>query len=118
MPASTDNYTALWGEKKGRKSNGEVLAEGNRGSGSRRQRPLGIGDREKRGLKTGEQIMAIPIKRIEKDFMLKAVYDEQIPLICLRNRAAYSLILEKPAGAELCLASKQFIPELKETQKL
>jgi hypothetical protein len=66
----------------------------------------------------GEQIMAMQIKRIEKDFLLEEVYKEQMPLRCLMNGAAYSLTLEKTAGAELCLTSKQIIPGLKETQKL
>jgi c-di-GMP-binding flagellar brake protein YcgR len=62
--------------------------------------------------------MAIPIKRIEKDFFLKVVYDEQIPVIYLGNRVEYSLTLEKPATAEIYLKSKQSIPELKKIRKI
>jgi hypothetical protein len=62
--------------------------------------------------------MAMQIKRIEKDFLLKAVYEEQLPLVCLMNRVSYSLILEKPAGPELYLTAKQIIPGLKPAQKL
>jgi hypothetical protein len=63
-------------------------------------------------------MMAMQIRRIEKDFLLKAVYEEHLPLMCLMNRAAYSLILEKPAGPELYLTAKQIIPGLKPAQKL
>jgi hypothetical protein len=63
-------------------------------------------------------MMAMQIKRIEKDFLLKAAYEEQTPLMCLMNRVSYSLILEKPAGSELYLTAKQIIPGLKPAQKL
>jgi c-di-GMP-binding flagellar brake protein YcgR len=62
--------------------------------------------------------MAMQIKRIEKDFLLKAAYEGQTLLMGLMNRAAYSFIMEKPAGAEMCLTAKQIIPGLKEMQKL
>jgi hypothetical protein len=49
--------------------------------------------------------MATPIKRIEKDFLLKALYDEQLPLIFFQNRVEYTLSVEKPTRDEIFLKS-------------
>jgi hypothetical protein len=62
--------------------------------------------------------MAVPIKRVEKDFILKVVFDEQIPIIYLRNRTIYLLTLEKPAKAEIYLISNRFIPGLQARRKI
>jgi hypothetical protein len=35
--------------------------------------------------------MATPIKRIEKDFLLKALYDEQIPVMYIKGQTQYVL---------------------------
>jgi hypothetical protein len=40
--------------------------------------------------------MATPIKRIEKDFLLKALFDDNIPVTYLFNREEYILTMVKP----------------------
>ncbi|MDR3166606.1 MAG: PilZ domain-containing protein [Treponema sp.] len=45
--------------------------------------------------------MATPIKRIEKEFLLKVLYDEQLPVIYHWNRSEYILKLERPAKKEV-----------------
>jgi hypothetical protein len=62
--------------------------------------------------------MATPIKRIEKDFLLKVLYDEQIPIMYLRDRTEYILTLEKPAKSEIVLKADRPISKLKVRSKL
>jgi hypothetical protein len=62
--------------------------------------------------------MATPIKRIEKDFLLKVLYDEQIPVMYLRDRSEYILILDKPAKSELVFRADRPITKLKIRSKL
>ncbi|MDR1619013.1 MAG: PilZ domain-containing protein [Treponema sp.] len=62
--------------------------------------------------------MATPIKRIEKDFLLKVLYDEQIPIMYLRDRTEYILLLDKPAKSELVFKADRPISKLKIRQKL
>ncbi len=57
--------------------------------------------------------MATPIKRIEKDFLLKALYDEKIPMMYLHNRSEYILISEKPTKTEMFLKADRPIQGLK-----
>jgi hypothetical protein len=45
--------------------------------------------------------MATPIKSIEKEILLKALYDEKLPLTYYKDRAEYTLVLEKPARDEM-----------------
>jgi hypothetical protein len=62
--------------------------------------------------------MATPIKRIEKDFLLKVVYDEQIPIMYFKNRAEYTLTLEKPTKTEIYFKSNRIIPGLRLRRKM
>jgi hypothetical protein len=62
--------------------------------------------------------MATPIKRIEKDFLLKLLYDEQIPIVYLNNRVEYTLTLEKPTKAEIYFRSNRIIPGLRARRKM
>jgi hypothetical protein len=62
--------------------------------------------------------MATPIRRIEKDFLLKVVYDEQIPIMYLRNRTEYTLTLEKPTKTEIYFRSNRIIPGLRLKRKM
>jgi hypothetical protein len=62
--------------------------------------------------------MATPIKRIEKDFLLKVLYDEQLPVMYLRDRTEYILILDKPAKSELVFRADRPISKLKPRSKL
>lgn len=62
--------------------------------------------------------MATAIQRIEKEFFLKVLYDEQTPVVCLRNRREYTLVMDKPAGTELSLKAERHIPGLGPHKKL
>jgi hypothetical protein len=62
--------------------------------------------------------MATPIKRIEKDFLLKVLYDEQLPIIYLKNQTEYILTLEKPSKGQLFLKANRPIPGLKTRKKM
>jgi hypothetical protein len=65
--------------------------------------------------------MATPIKRIEKDFLLKVLYDEQIPLMYLRNRTEYILHVEKPSKpskTEITFKADRPVAGLKSKKKL
>lgn len=62
--------------------------------------------------------MATPIKRIEKDFLLKVLFDEQIPVMVLYNKSEYTVIVEKPPKQELYLRANKSISGLKVGQKL
>ena len=57
--------------------------------------------------------MATPIKRIEKDFLLKVLYDEQLPVIYLQNRTEHVFILEKPVKNEMVFHCDQPLNKLK-----
>ncbi|HCC36943.1 MAG TPA: PilZ domain-containing protein [Treponema sp.] len=62
--------------------------------------------------------MSTPIKRIEKDFLLKVLYDEKIPIMYLRDRSEYILLMEKPAKTEVVFRSNVPIPRLKARSKM
>ncbi|GHV80228.1 hypothetical protein AGMMS49944_20190 [Spirochaetia bacterium] len=62
--------------------------------------------------------MAIQIKRIQKDFFLKIVYDEQIPVIFLRNRTEYMLRVERLTEKEIFLLAARPIPGLQPRRKM
>lgn len=62
--------------------------------------------------------MATPIKRIEKDFLLKVLYDEQIPLMYFKHRSEYIMMLERPVKNELVLRPDRPIDKLKARHKL
>jgi hypothetical protein len=61
---------------------------------------------------------ATPVKRIEKDFFLKALYDEQLPLIFLRNRTEYVLRVVQPPKRMLFLQADRRIPGLGSLKKM
>ncbi|QQO11116.1 PilZ domain-containing protein [Breznakiella homolactica] len=62
--------------------------------------------------------MATPIKRIEKDFLLKVLYDEQLPVMYLRDRTEYILYIEKPTKTEMFLKADRPIAGLKVNKKI
>jgi len=62
--------------------------------------------------------MATTIKRIEKDFLLKALHDEQIPVMHLKSHTQYILTLEKPAKGQMFLKANRPIDGLKARKKL
>ena len=62
--------------------------------------------------------MATPIKRIEKDFLLKTLYDEQIPVMYIKGKTQYILIAEKPAKGQMFFKVDRPIEGLKIRKKL
>ena len=62
--------------------------------------------------------MATTIKRIEKDFLLKVLFDEQIPIMVLYNKTEYTLVVDKPPKQELSLKANKPIQGLRVGQKL
>ncbi|GHV93686.1 hypothetical protein AGMMS50293_00060 [Spirochaetia bacterium] len=62
--------------------------------------------------------MATPVKRIEKDFLLKVLYDEQIPIMYLRDRTEYILILDKPAKNEMIFRPDRPVSKLKQRARM
>jgi hypothetical protein len=62
--------------------------------------------------------MATPIKRIEKDFLLKVLYDEQIPIMYLKNRTEYVLLVEKPTKGQMFLKADRPVEGLRSRKKL
>lgn len=62
--------------------------------------------------------MSTPIKRIEKDFLLKVLYDEQLPVMYFNNRTEYVLILEKPAKDQVFFRADKPVEGLKPKKKL
>jgi hypothetical protein len=63
--------------------------------------------------------MATPIKRIEKEFFFKALYDKKIPLIYLWDQKKYYLTLENSVKtSEMVLKLDKPIPMLKPRTKM
>lgn len=62
--------------------------------------------------------MATPIKRIEKDFLLKVLHDEQIPVMHYQDRNEYILTVEKPVKDEVILRPDRPIGKLKARSRL
>jgi hypothetical protein len=62
--------------------------------------------------------MATPIKRIEKEFLLKVLYDEQIPIVCFRNRIEHTFTIEKPTKEQIFLKGDKPVAGLKIRKKL
>ena len=62
--------------------------------------------------------MATPIKRIEKEFLLKVLYDEQIPVMYLKGQTQYILMVEKPTKGQMFFKVDRPIEGLKIRKKL
>jgi hypothetical protein len=62
--------------------------------------------------------MATPIKRIEKEFFFKVLYDEQLPIVFLRNRTEYALRVEQPVKDKINFLPDRPIPDLKPREKI
>ena len=62
--------------------------------------------------------MATPIKRIEKDFLLKVLLDEQIPVMYIKGQHQYMLMVEKLGKGEIFLKANRTIEELKARKKI
>jgi len=57
--------------------------------------------------------MASPVGRIEKEFLLKIIFDEQLPVMFIKDRIEYALTLEQPVGEEMVFRSSKPIEKLK-----
>ena len=57
--------------------------------------------------------MATAVKRIEKDFLLKVLYDEQIPLMYLKGRTQYIFTIEKPTKGQMFFKADRPVEGLK-----
>ena len=62
--------------------------------------------------------MATPIKRIEKDFFLKYIYDEQVQVRFSKGKSQFTMVLEKPAKEEMQFWTNRNVYDLKEGQKI
>ena len=62
--------------------------------------------------------MATPVGRIEKEFLFKALFDEKLPIMYVRDRTEYALVLDKPAGQELVLRPDRSLGNMKPHSKL
>ena len=62
--------------------------------------------------------MATPVKDIEKEFLLRVMYDDGIPVTYYNNGIEYNLFLKKPAREEMVFLSKQPIIKLKMKDQL
>jgi len=62
--------------------------------------------------------MATPVGRIEKEFLLKALIDEKLPVIYVKDRTEYVLTLEQPANEELVFRHNRPLGKIKPHSKL
>ena len=49
--------------------------------------------------------MATPVGRIEREYLFKVLYDEQLPVVYIKDRTEYTLTLEHPVTEEMALRS-------------
>ena len=62
--------------------------------------------------------MATPVGRIEKEFLFKALFEQKLPIMYIRDRNEYVLVLEQPAGEELVFRPNKPLGKLKPHAKL
>jgi c-di-GMP-binding flagellar brake protein YcgR len=62
--------------------------------------------------------MATPVGRIEREFLLSALYEGKLPIMHIRDRREYVLVIEQPVGEELVLRPNKPIGKLKPRGKL
>ncbi|MDR2758916.1 MAG: PilZ domain-containing protein [Spirochaetaceae bacterium] len=62
--------------------------------------------------------MATPIKRIEKDFLLKTIYDEKLPIRYLYNRTEYIFTVNRPIKDEIYLKSDHPVEGIRPKKKM
>ena len=62
--------------------------------------------------------MATPVKRIEKEFLFKALYEEKLPIMYIRDRIEYIFNLASPDMEELVLRPDRPINFIKNREKL
>jgi c-di-GMP-binding flagellar brake protein YcgR len=62
--------------------------------------------------------MATPVGHIEKEFILKVMFDEKLPILYIKERTEYTLKLEYPVTNELVLRCEKPIGKLKTNTKM
>ena len=62
--------------------------------------------------------MATLVGRIEKEFLMKVLFDEKLPIMYIKDRNEYTLTLVKPAGEELIFSYNKPLGKLKIHSKL
>lgn len=62
--------------------------------------------------------MSTMVQGIEKEFLLKSLYNEQVSVICMYNRVEYTLKIEKVTKAEICFKANQVITGLASGKKI
>jgi hypothetical protein len=62
--------------------------------------------------------MATAIKRIEKEFFLKVLYNEQLPIRYFQDRSEYILLLDKPVKNEMVFRVDRPIEHLKPRSRM
>ena len=62
--------------------------------------------------------MATPVGRIEKEFLLKVLFEEKLPIMYIKDSHEYMLSLERPAGEKLYLRPDRPIGGLKTRAKM
>ena len=62
--------------------------------------------------------MSTPVKLIEKDFLIKTLYDEKLPVIFRKDRVEYCLFLENPPKEQMVFLSDRPVGNLKAGSRL
>jgi len=62
--------------------------------------------------------MATPVKNIEKELLLKVLFDEEIPVIYYKDRVEYVLVLKEPVREEMLFEVNQPIEKLKIKERI
>ncbi|MCL2411467.1 MAG: PilZ domain-containing protein [Treponema sp.] len=62
--------------------------------------------------------MAVPVGRIEKEFLLKSLYDEKLSIIYVKDRSEYTLTLDKEATSEIHLRHDKPLGKIKPHTKI
>jgi hypothetical protein len=62
--------------------------------------------------------MATPVGRIEKEFLFKALFNEKLPVVYMKDRIEYVLTLEQPAAEEMVFRHDRPLGKIKPHSKL
>jgi len=62
--------------------------------------------------------MATPVKNIEKEILLKIMFDEKIPVMYYKDRVEYVFMLKKPVGEDMLFEANQPIEKLRIKERI
>jgi hypothetical protein len=62
--------------------------------------------------------MATPVGRIEKEILFKALFDEKLPVVYMKDRTEYVLTLEQPVAEEMVFRHDRPLGKIKPHSKL